>query len=286
LVISYPVGIGLSVLGIFGLLAYSAGFDFRRLVANRASAFQKGIDAADLSVKAEDFFLIVLGVGALLWVVGIFLEHTSLTISLLMLPISEVFAVFFGLFYLRFRGGRRIKGFGDQFEMVLRTLAGALRVGLGFRQALILVSEEVQNPARRELQRVIGRANIGVNLIDALDEMARSVPSSETAMFARVVRVQQQTGGDLAKVLEKLAATIRDRRRIVRKMGALTAQGRMGAAIIGALPVMIGVFVMMTQPDMKDALLHTHIGWGVLGAVLMLETGAIFFLSKIIKLDV
>ena len=74
------------------------------------------------------------------------------------------YVVVMGVFYLRFRGAQRIKGFGDQFEMALRMMSGALRVGLGFRQAIILVTEEVPNPARRELLRVIGRANIGINI--------------------------------------------------------------------------------------------------------------------------
>jgi tight adherence protein B len=165
-------------------------------------------------------------------------------------------------------------------------ISGALRVGLGFRQAIIMVSEEVPEPAKRELMRVIGRANIGISLVDALDELSRSVPSSETLMFARVVRVQQQTGGDLAKVLEKLASTIRDRRRVMRKMSALTSQGRMGAFIIGGLPVGVGGFVMLTQPDMKDAMLHTVPGWCMLGAVVLLEVAAAIVLSKILKLDV
>ena len=99
-------------------------------------------------------------------------------------------------------------------------------------------------------------------------------------MFARVVRVQQQTGGDLAKVLEKLAITIRDRRRVLRKMNALTSQGRMGAMIIGGLPVLVGGFVMATQPDMKEAMLHTVPGWCMLGLAVFLEAAAAFVLSK------
>jgi tight adherence protein B len=105
-------------------------------------------------------------------------------------------------------------------------------------------------------------------------------------MFARVVRVQQQTGGDLAKVLEKLGGTIRDRRRVFRKMGALTAQGRFGAFIIGGLPILVGGFVISTQPDMGHALMHTTPGLIALGIVAGLEICAIFALSRILRFDV
>ena len=285
MVTTFPVAIGLSFFSVVALIIYSLGIDLRKIVTKFASGYQSDLDKADMMVKAEDFMLVLLGIGTALWIGAIFLIHLTLPIMLATLPLFLSVAVFAGRFYLRFKGGRRISGFSDQFEMVLRMMSGALRVGLGFRQAIILVTEEVPDPARRELMRVIGRANIGINLVDALDEMAKSVPNNETLMFARVVRVQQSTGGDLAKVLEKLAITIKDRRRILRKMSALTAQGRFGAFIIGALPIGVGAFVLGTQPEMKNALLGTHAGWGILGIVGLLEAGAIFFLNKILQLD-
>ncbi len=230
--------------------------------------------------------MIVIGVTVVLWIAVVLVIHTSPLISLFMLPFSLAICTLGGSFYLSFRGYRRVSGFVQQLELVLRMLAGALRVGLGLRQAIILVTEEVPDPARREFMRVIGRTNIGISIIDALDELAKSMPSSEMNMFAKVVRVQQQTGGDLAKVLERLAATIRDRRRVFRKMGALTAQGRFGAFIIGALPVLVGSFVVFTQPEMGHALLHTTPGLISLGIAIGLELAAIFSLSRILRFDV
>ena len=105
-------------------------------------------------------------------------------------------------------------------------------------------------------------------------------------MFSRVVRVQSTTGGDLAKVLEKLASTIRDRRRVFRKMSALTAQGRFGAFIIGGLPLLVGGFVVFTQGEMGHALLYTRVGWIALGIVAILEFLAIVSLYRILQFDV
>ena len=282
---SYPLAIGVSIASVIALLLHSIGFDFRQYVAKYSETFKRDIERADLSIRSEDYLLTLAAIGTVLWIVSLFVVHLGTIAQLVALPLLVSLAMILGVFYLRFRGGRRIAGFANQFEMVLRMMASALRVGLGFRQAIILVTDEVPDPARRELMRVIGRANIGVNLIDALDEMSKSVPSNETMMFARVVRVQSQTGGDLAKVLEKLATTIRDRRRVMRKMNALTAQGRFGACIIGGLPLLVGGFVLATQADMKQALLHTTPGWCMLGAVALLEAGAIFFLNKILQLD-
>jgi tight adherence protein B len=125
-----------------------------------------------------------------------------------------------------------------------------------------------------------------MSINDSLDELARSLPSPEVIMMARSIRVQAQTGGDLAHVLETLATTIKDRRRIFRKMGALTAQGRFGAGIIGALPLLVGGFVLITQPDLADPLLHTPYGWIALGIVFVLESLSIFTLSRILQFDI
>jgi tight adherence protein B len=282
----FPYAIGGSVFCVVALLIFSLSGDLRATTARYARGFQDRIDRADISIKAEEFALALIGIGVVMWLAAVFLIHTTPLISILILPMTLAFATVAGSFYLKFKGDRRVGTFVQQLELVLRMLAGALRVGLGLRQAVILVTEEVPDPARREFMRVIGRTNIGIPIVDALDELAKSMPSNEMFMFSKVVRVQQTTGGDLAKVLEKLAATIRDRRRVFRKMNALTAQGRFGAFIIGGLPILVGGFVIITQPDMGNALENTTPGHIALITVAILEGLAIYTLSRILRFDV
>lgn len=282
----FPYAIGVSALGIFALLFFALGGNVRVYLSRLGASYQGKIDRADVAFRAEEFVLALVGIAALLWLAVVFLLHQTVLISLLILPLTLAIALAGGNFYLGFRGHRRVDSFVQQLELVLRMLSGALRVGLGLRQAIILVTEEVPDPARREFMRVIGRTTIGVGIIDALEDLSKSMPCNEMQMFTRVVKVQQQTGGDLAKVLEKLAATIRDRRRVFRKMSALTAQGRFGAAIIGALPLLVGGFVVLTQPAMGNALTHTNPGHIALGLFTVLEGLAIYSLSCILKFDV
>jgi tight adherence protein B len=283
---AFPYVIGASVFGVIALLVFAMGGDLSGALKKVAAGFQHRLDRADMTIKAEEYALMVVGAGVVCWLGLVLLLRQSALISVLMLPLAVALATVVGSFYLKIKGDRRINKFGDQLELVLRMLSGALRVGLGMRQALILVTEEVPDPARREFQRVVGRTNIGVPIADALDELAKSVPSNETQMFSRVVRVQLQTGGDLARVLEQLAATIRDRRRIFRKLKTLTAQGKYGAYIIGALPICVGGFVVWTQPDLGHALLTFNSGHIALGIAFGLETLAIVSLAKILQLDV
>jgi tight adherence protein B len=282
----YPYAIGASVCGIIALLFYASGISLGGFASKLGVGFRDRLDRADMTIKPEEFALLIVGIGVILWLAIVLLVHTSTLVSALILPVSFALAIMGGNLYLKIRGDKRVNSFVTQLELVLRMLAGALRVGLGLRQAIILVTEEIPDPARREFMRVIGRTNLGLPIVDALDELARSMPTNEMQMFTKVVRVQQSTGGDLAKVLEKLAATIRDRRRVIRKMGALTAQGRFGAFIIGALPVLVGGFVVSTQPEMGNALEHTFPGEVALGIFVTLEGLAIYSLSRILRFDV
>lgn len=267
-------------------IVIASDFDIVLLFGRYGKFFATELLGADMTMRPSDYGLAIIAVGTIAWLALAIFIHPSLPITLFAFPLVQVIAIFAGLGYLRLRSSMRLKNLQDQLELVFRTLASAVRVGVSLRQALVLVADELPNPAKREFRRVIGRCNVGMPLVDALDEMAKTTPGSEMLMFARVIRVQQQTGGDLAEVLDTLATTIRDRRRVKRKMGALTAQGRFGAAIIGGLPIFIGGFVITTQKSMADALLHTQPGWGMLGGVALLEGLAIFSLMKILQLDI
>ncbi len=286
MVVTLPIVIGAGIVGILSLLSITFGGELRRGVRRASSGFQKDLDRANVSLSAEEYMLGTLSFGAIAWIGIVLLLRHDYVASALAFPACEGVAVALAVFSLRFMGARRISRFVDQLEAVLTMIAAAMRVGLGFRQAIILVTEEIPNPAQTEFMRVLGRSNIGIPLVDALDELAQTLPAEETDMMARIIRVQQQTGGDLAKVLEKLAGTIRERRRILRRIKAMTAQGRFGAMIIGALPVVVGGFIVATQKDMGDVLLFTEPGWIVLGGVALLEVLAIITMAKILQLDV
>lgn len=267
-------------------IAIASDFDLTKYASRFGTLFVNELLAADMTMKATDYALGIVAFGTIAWLGATVVLHPTLTITIVAFVLVQALAVVAAVQNLRLRRYLRLKSLHEQLEVVFRTLAGAVRVGVSLRQALVLVAEEIPNPARREFRRVVGRCNVGVPLVDAIDELAKSTAGSELLMFARVIRVQQQTGGDLSDVLETLASTIRDRRRVKRKMGALTAQGRFGAVIVGGLPLFIGGFVITTQQEMGHALLHTTPGLGMLGGVALLEAAAMFTLSKIVQLDV
>ncbi len=268
---------------------FFAFFSFWGSVNERANARVRGIadrlDRAGIRTGSQEIVLTVVSAGAILWIAILLFLHPPLWLSLILLPaIAAVGAV--GFFaYVNFATARRLKAFTSQLEPATRLLAGGLRVGLGLRQALAMVVEELPDPARHEFRRVIGQTNLGASVYDAFDDLADRMPSHESLMLARVFRVQSETGGDLARILDQLAETIKHRRQVTRKIDALTAEGRMSAWVLMLIPICLGAFITTTQESMGHALLYTTIGHIVLLIVAGLEAAAYLWLKALLRID-
>ncbi len=104
-------------------------------------------------------------------------------------------------------------------------------------------------------------------------------------MLARILRVQSQTGGNLGSILVGLADTIRDRRRLLRRVSAITAQGRATGWRLGLLPVALGGFLVVAEPTLREAMLFTPLGEFFLAVALGLDALSIFSIMKIVQID-
>jgi tight adherence protein B len=279
-----PYAILLGAVAAIGLLFNSfSGPLFARL-GKLGSRFETDLEAAGMRMEPQHFVFVLAGVAIALWVVVLLLLRPAPLIALLLLAACGGFSLYFGRSYLRRKRAKRVATFADQLEGALRTLSGGVRVGLGIRQALVLTSEQSREPAKTEFMRVVGLSNLGVSILDAFDQLALRMTNTETAVLARVVRVQAQTGGDLGTVLDGLAGTIRDRRRLRRRVRAITAQGRATAWLLGMLPLGVGGFVL-TQGELRDSMLFTTMGQVFLAISIGLDALAIFTLTKITRID-
>lgn len=260
----------------------AGGEDARR----RLRDFAEELDRAGIVQPPQQIF-IATGVGAVvLWLFLLLMMRPGVAVGIVLLPIAGVGAVFGLRMLVTMKLRKRLDQFTTQLEMALRLISSGVRIGLGLRQALAMVIDEMPDPARYEYLRVIGQTNIGVSVYDALDSLSKRMPSNETMMMARAIRIQSQTGGDLGKILEHLANTIKERRRIQRKIRALTAEGRASAGILSGLPPFLGSFISLTEPSMGHALLFTAPGHVALGIVCVLEGLGVFFLMRMLKVDV
>ncbi len=281
-----PFAIFFGAAAVVGLICYSLWDRVNVQTSGKLEGLASTLDRAGMKMKPQEISLTVLGSAVILWTLVAFLIRPSILVGAIAFPICLAAAAGGFMFFVRFKTQRRLKQFIEQLEISLRLMASGLRVGLGLRQALTLVIEEMKEPAKTEFMRVVGQTNIGVSVFDAIDDLAVRMPATETMMMARAIRIQSETGGDLAKVLEQLAETIKDRRRIQRKINALTSEGRTSAAILVALPLLLGAFIVLTQQEMGHALMFTKPGHIAIMIVVVLESMGMFVLNRIMQVDV
>jgi tight adherence protein B len=122
------------------------------------------------------------------------------------------------------------------------------------------MADEVEAPLADELRRVVDETQLGTPLVAALDAMAARVRLDDVAWMVRAIRIQQAAGGQLGDLLAKLSEHMRAREELRREVRALTAEGRVSAWVLGAMPVCLFVAVQVVNPGYLDPLLQ---GWGL-----------------------
>lgn len=162
-----------------------------------------------------------------------------------------------------------------QFPDALAMIVRAVRVGLPMVEALRVVARENPEPTAREFAALVAQTSIGVPLEEALREMADRNKLPEYRFFATALSLQSQTGGGLAETLENLADTIRKRLAAKMRGHALAAEARMSSYILGALPLVTGALLLMTNPRYMDVMFTDPAGQNLLlVAVALLSIGA------------
>jgi tight adherence protein B len=281
-----PYAIVLGVIGTIGLGVIATWDRVERGLEKFAGGFGVDIERADLGLSAQTIGAILAVVSGLLWFGMIVVLHADLLNAALYVPIAFGIAAFGFRTWIRSKVTKRLKAFNEQLELVLRLISSGLRVGLSLRQAIALVIDESPEPARTEFARVVARASIGVPMDVALDDLVRRVPSDELQMLVDAIDISSKTGGNLAKILDHLAGTIKARRSIQRKVRSLTGEARASGWVIAALPVGLGVFIMATQPPMREAMLSTPIGHLSLTLFVVLELVGAGLVKAMMRLDV
>jgi tight adherence protein B len=238
------------------------------LIAPFAAPYRTLLERAAIRTTEKEIAFRMLAVSIVIWGLYVFYYHPDAWIGIVTLPVSFALTFYaFGI-WIKSRISKRLMTFNNQLEIALRLMTSGLRAGLGLRQALVVVVSEMPDPIRIEFNRVLSQTSIGVSVYDALDMLNDRMPSAEMLMMTKAIRIQAKTGGNLGRVLETLAETIKQRRRIDRKVATLTSEARASSYVMTALPIFVGGFIMFFEPPMRDGLLGTFIGRIMLGGAL------------------
>lgn len=179
------------------------------------------------------------------------------------------------LYLLRKEGSRR-QAFAAQLADTLQLIAGALTAGYSLPQAMDTAAAEAGDPIGTELQKALAETRLGAQLDDMLDTVGARMRSLDFEWVVMAIRIQREVGGNLAEILAIVAETIREREFIRRQVQVLSADGRLSAIIIGALPFVFGGALELIRPLYLRPLYTTTTG------VLALVFGGVLFLVGVI----
>jgi tight adherence protein B len=208
------------------------------------------LSVANISMAPADFVILV-GVGAV--VAGLL----GLLIGGPIVGALLAAVVCLGVrMYVRRATSRRQTAFADQLPDVLQLLTTTLRSGHGLTQALESVAEEAEEPARSEFAHALVESRLGRDLTDALRALARRMGSKDLEWVVSAIDINRDTGGNLSEVLATVGATIRERQRMARHVRTLTAEGRLSARILTALPVLMLLWQWRVNPANFALLTH------------------------------
>ncbi len=162
---------------------------------------------------------------------------------------------------LRREANERAARLADQRPEALDRIARTLRAGHAFSDALRSAGDEMPAPVGEELARVSEMHRLGIDMRDCLGALAeRNAGSFDIRLFVGAVLLHRETGGNLIEMLDHIAETVRERQTFQRKVGALTAEVRVSALILGALPFLVCAFLLVFQPGYLAPLLKSELG--------------------------
>jgi len=200
--------------------------------------------------------------------------------------VSAVVAFLGPRFYLRSLKKQRLVKFNEQLEDALISMSSALKAGFSITQALENVASERRHPISFEFTLLLQELRLGVQFDAALRKMADRIGSQDFELVAVAIITARQTGGELTNILEELSGVIRERMRIMQRVRALTAQGRMQAWLIASVPFVLLFAMTRLAPDLMDEFLGSAVGVIVLFAVVVMVVTGFLWIRKITTIDV
>jgi tight adherence protein B len=162
---------------------------------------------------------------------------------------------------------RRSRDLSEQLPEALDMMARSLRAGHALTSAFQLVATEMPEPISVEFARAFEEQRLGMPLERAVREMAARAPSNaDLKIFAVSTVIQKETGGNLAEILDGIAATVRERYRFFGKLRALTAEARASAWVVSLMPLAMALFLATSQPAYMALLVDNALGRSILTA--------------------
>ncbi|HUB38788.1 MAG TPA: type II secretion system F family protein [Streptosporangiaceae bacterium] len=257
-------------------------------VANRLMSPQaqrrlaERLDLAAVSRKPAEWTLLSVGLGVVI-AAALSLATGNVLVGIL----GGALVGWLGMrLWLSYKIGRRRAAFREQLPDLLQLIASALQSGYSLLQALDAVVREDSQPASGEFSRAMAEARLGGELESCLEAVVRRMDSADLRWTVMAIRIQRSVGGNLGEILTTVAGTMRERGFLRRQVHALSAEGRMSAIILVALPVLVAALMFVVARSYMRPLYTTPLGIAVLVIDCIMVVIGAFWMRAAIRLEV
>ena len=254
----------------------SRGIPLYSLLAQKAQR-------ANIAFSPKQLVLIMIGLSIL--------AYGGLTIGTEASPIVRVgIAIGMGVggvyFWVNGKAKKRMDLLDEQLPDAVELMVRSLRVGHPFSSAIANVAKEVADPLGTEFGVIGDEASYGRDIAESLKAFAERLDNQDLRFLAVAVTIQQQSGGNLAEILEGLAKVIRARFKLFRRVKAITAEAKWSGGFLSAFPLGALVMINVIQPNYYDDVKETAAFIPACLIVAVLLTINVIFMKVMVNIKV
>ncbi|GLY96688.1 type II secretion system F family protein [Actinoplanes sp. NBRC 103695] len=188
--------------------------------------------------------------------------------------------------WLTVRIDRRKRTFAQDLPDTLQMVVSSLRAGFTLQHGIEAAVRDSTGPVAAELRRALSETRIGGELEEALVRVGVRTGNADMKWLTMAIKLQREVGGNLSEVLQTTADTMREREQLRRSMRALSAEGRLSATILVAMPVLIGAWMFLFRREYMRPLYTEPLGVVMLGSGGLLMVVGILWLRRVIRVEV
>jgi tight adherence protein B len=246
-----------------------------------ASQLKRFIDQSDLDMTVMRLLLFS-GLAGFLAMMAVSIISTSK----LFMIFAGVLCAALPFIHVSWKRRKRLERFLELLPDALDLMSRALLSGHAFAESLHMLSKEMPEPIASEFGRAYEEQNLGLSIKLALDNLCKRIPLLDLRMAVTAIMIQRETGGNLGEILEKVAATIRERFRIFADLKTLTTSSRMSAWILCALPILVAFMVTFLNPDYMSVLWKDSRGHTLIVIAVSMQISGMLLVRKILRIRV
>ena len=203
----------------------------------------------------------------------------SFTAPLIALPVT---GFGFQWMVLKRKRAKKLLLFGKQLPEAVDLITRSLKAGHPVPVAISMVAREMPDPIGSEFGMVADEVTYGSDLVSALMNLHMRVGHPDLPLLVSSVSIQSTTGGNLREILDGLSKVIRDRLKMKAKIRAISAEGRISAVFLTAMPIILFIVLNVLMPDYYGGIWgfsQAYIGFG--GLIFWLVSGNLMILKMV-----